>query len=565
MKKHDETHLASSARRLRSKFQVIRRAITIGCLVSLTTALLLPTMSVAQNPWEIDWSKEAKPVGAPQSQIPKPQATQGPAKTPTWDELSDTPPPKKATALSSELLPRPAASPVQQKESAGATNPKSKEWWADSPLVSQDSDWWKKYPLAEPPPTRTELSSADPTQKPTGATNRNNKEEFWAEFKGELDAEKAKAAHGGLTASGAQVERVTEKSRAPASFQSATAFSTFILVMVLAGIAGYFFYRTAGIQPPEQARERNLSNAKTIFFIALGIDMAVTASVAISSYWAMGILGDLHAGVARPNKSTLTALEFWESFSALMFLTLIGVGVSLVRWLNACYKYAKEVLGTTGFTQEKWKTWGWILPIANIFKPYSLLSELYKAGSVDYVESDGWRKLSNSWALLIWWIYWVITHIILTAMLKGLNRENLTIKQILGAYEVSLFVCVVSLTVAGLWFAVAGSLTRRLINRSQMNSNPLTPQPAQVPSFGTPVMEKKPIEAPNIPSLSQVATESLWEQALSEFENGPRKAGLWAKVFSEADGNESQAKARYLKVRVQQLEAGLLNNPATTC
>ena len=36
--------------------------------------------------------------------------------------------------------------------------------------------------------------------------------------------------------------------------------------------------------------------------------------------------------------------------------------------------------------------------------------------------------------------------------------------------------------------------------------------------------------------------------------NGPI-AGLWAKAFAEANGNESEAKARYLRYRVQQLIA----------
>jgi hypothetical protein len=49
--------------------------------------------------------------------------------------------------------------------------------------------------------------------------------------------------------------------------------------------------------------------------------------------------------------------------------------------------------------------------------------------------------------------------------------------------------------------------------------------------------------------------ESLWAQAISEFEGEGRRVGLWAKSFSQANGNEAQAKAQYLKLRVAELTA----------
>ena len=47
--------------------------------------------------------------------------------------------------------------------------------------------------------------------------------------------------------------------------------------------------------------------------------------------------------------------------------------------------------------------------------------------------------------------------------------------------------------------------------------------------------------------------EEVWSQALREFEGVSRRQGLWARVFAEADGNDSIAKARYLKERAGQI------------
>lgn len=48
--------------------------------------------------------------------------------------------------------------------------------------------------------------------------------------------------------------------------------------------------------------------------------------------------------------------------------------------------------------------------------------------------------------------------------------------------------------------------------------------------------------------------EDLWAQALIELESEGRRTGLWAKSFSESDGDETRAKAAYLAYRVLGLE-----------
>ena len=49
--------------------------------------------------------------------------------------------------------------------------------------------------------------------------------------------------------------------------------------------------------------------------------------------------------------------------------------------------------------------------------------------------------------------------------------------------------------------------------------------------------------------------EERWASAFAEFKSDARRPGLWAKSFSEANGNESVAQATYLRVRVSELSA----------
>jgi hypothetical protein len=48
--------------------------------------------------------------------------------------------------------------------------------------------------------------------------------------------------------------------------------------------------------------------------------------------------------------------------------------------------------------------------------------------------------------------------------------------------------------------------------------------------------------------------EDLWSLALSELEGESRRSGLWARCFASTNGVDSEAKARYLRERVQQLQ-----------
>lgn len=64
--------------------------------------------------------------------------------------------------------------------------------------------------------------------------------------------------------------------------------------------------------------------------------------------------------------------------------------------------------------------------------------------------------------------------------------------------------------------------------------------------------EPVPAMPANHPS-SEAPEDHHWAQTLAELESGGRQAGLWARCFAEAQGNESLARANYLTARARQL------------
>ena len=59
-------------------------------------------------------------------------------------------------------------------------------------------------------------------------------------------------------------------------------------------------------------------------------------------------------------------------------------------------------------------------------------------------------------------------------------------------------------------------------------------------------------------------SEENWSRALIEFESGNRRTGVWAKAFSDARGDESEAKALYIRARAGQLAADDNSQKRTT-
>lgn len=326
-----------------------------------------------------------------------------------------------------------------------------------------------------------------------------------------------------------------------------------------------------------------LEGAKKLFFILLCIDIVATAIVGFNAFSTVGALREVQSGARNIDQSMIGSLEFWDGFSKLLFLTMIGVAFGLVKWLNACYSFAKQTIGAIGFKNEGWTAAGWIIPLFNLFKPYQIINEIYKAGSNGYVAPDGWKKESGSGALLTWWIFWVVTHfigwIISKQVIRTVFRDDITIPQAIGLTELQAWACMISLIIAGLWFWVANLLTQRMLDRNDIPANGQSVQPDTRTNNPSPI--SRPIATPTpaatetpaiTPSerceaaidIPEVAPSRLtipipampesddwaFEKVADELETSTTDKVLWTRVFAESGGEENKAKALYIQRRV---------------
>ncbi len=323
-----------------------------------------------------------------------------------------------------------------------------------------------------------------------------------------------------------------------------------------------------------------LGGAKRLFFGLLWIDIIATAIIGLNAFSTIGTLREIDAGRTVVDQSMLSGFEFWENLAKVTVLTLIGVGIGLVKWLNACYNYSKKVIGVSGLKNEGWTTRSWLIPIFNLFKPYQVISEIYKVGAPNYTTPEGWKQEGGSGALLTWWIFWGIAHLIMWTIFRVTMSSNfgesVTIQNAIFATQVQAWACVISLAVAGLWFWVANLLTQRLQERRSVSANPspqqmksqapvpatepVQPVPVHAATTTSPEVSKArmptntiPSQPGNIQSMTAIDEDAIYEIVGNEIDEGRVEKGLWTRLFAEMDGDENKTKAAYIKRRAERL------------
>lgn len=333
-------------------------------------------------------------------------------------------------------------------------------------------------------------------------------------------------------------------------------------------------------------RER-LKSAKNLLFFALSADVAISAVIATADLWSIRIANDAQRNLAEIPQSTFETMKLWNSFSMASFLTMGFVGLALLRWIGACYDYSHTRLRASNFSEIKWKTWGWIIPIMNLFKPYQVLNEIYKIGSSIHPYGEEWKRASSSSLLLGWWIFWIITHVFMSGIANAITSiphyDDLNINQIITSHHLSIAFSMLSIIISSFWFIVIGNLTRKLLHHGEETITGPGPQPSltTATSFPSNIIDNDDTRSdkglktnaqihlsentfdsnrtgeqpPSLVTTQSLDEDQIYIQIAEELDSGGLDRGLWTRLFAEYDGDEKQIKVMYIKQRAERLTA----------
>lgn len=155
------------------------------------------------------------------------------------------------------------------------------------------------------------------------------------------------------------------------------------------------------------------------------------------------------------NISTLEKGDLLEAgWAVFMLVAQVILIVIFLMWVHRTYKNLKQLQADGLTTSPRWAVGWYFIPFANLYQPYALMTETWKASATQYPEKDNplsWQQLSGSRLIIIWWWLYLLSSIsqrIITK--KQTNAESLEELIALMPYDL-IASC---LTILGCWYGI---------------------------------------------------------------------------------------------------------------
>lgn len=108
------------------------------------------------------------------------------------------------------------------------------------------------------------------------------------------------------------------------------------------------------------------------------------------------------------------------SYSEMAFVTVLTSLVNLVIVIAAgiitliwFYRASKNIhaFGAKGVSSPRMAVIWWFIPIVNLWKPYQVAQQIWKASNPQEILSNGneWKKASSSNTIKIWWLLGILS------------------------------------------------------------------------------------------------------------------------------------------------------------
>ena len=146
------------------------------------------------------------------------------------------------------------------------------------------------------------------------------------------------------------------------------------------------------------------------WLLQLGV---VVAAVALwSSLQQLQLIQDLARGANIPD----AVIEASDARQQLIGFAQLGLGlvsaVVFLMWTSAITKRLTQLGVIDMRYAPRWSVWGFIIPIVNLFRPYQVMSELWKASEVVPSPDGPWPKKPTPLIVGVWFAILILDSIV---------------------------------------------------------------------------------------------------------------------------------------------------------
>ena len=136
-------------------------------------------------------------------------------------------------------------------------------------------------------------------------------------------------------------------------------------------------------------------------------------------------------------KGIPTILQMMKVFNFFLFYT---TAIFFLLWFRRAYHNMLQVGAYLSYKTDGWAIGVWFMPILNLYKPYSLMKELFaEAESYLHEKQKGMVLFADSRTLIIlWWCLWIASRIIAVVLGQG-NKAYHDLKKLKFFTEFGIF------------------------------------------------------------------------------------------------------------------------------
>jgi hypothetical protein len=95
-------------------------------------------------------------------------------------------------------------------------------------------------------------------------------------------------------------------------------------------------------------------------------------------------------------------------------ITIFVLGILFVVWLRR----ARINAGSHDYRQRRargWTFWGWLIPIVNLWIPFQIMGDIWRAGL------PAQQRRKTAWLLALWWTCWLLSGVSVGARTMSAN------------------------------------------------------------------------------------------------------------------------------------------------
>jgi hypothetical protein len=204
---------------------------------------------------------------------------------------------------------------------------------------------------------------------------------------------------------------------------------------------------------------------------------AVAAAVGLWSSWQqLQLIQDLARGANIPD----AVVEASDARQQLIGFAQLGLGlvsaVVFLMWTSAITKRLTQLGVTNMKYAPKWSVWGFVIPIINLFRPYQVMSELWKASEVVPGPDDPWAKKPTPLIVGVWFAILILDSIV--GRLAS-SRTFDTIEQVTQIAWLTVFFDALGVVTAFVALRLVAEIDGRLrVSETRLANVPLAALPA---------------------------------------------------------------------------------------